>query len=226
MLPAFLESQDNDTDYRINKNNNNIKKRQNKAQFINFFERDGNAVWNFSFINRQILTTVLSPRGKQQTIINKIINDYNEHDYTVTLLYGAPGKGKSMIPHLLAKQLLSLPEIKKVSLVDTFYPFQAGNQFSSLYNKASPSKDTPLIIVLEEVDIGLSKIHDGTLETHRDIPTLISNKTDWNMFFDRFDRKLYPWVYFIMTTNKSMTYFNEFDTSYMRCGRVNLKCEV
>jgi hypothetical protein len=198
-----------------------------RKKFINYYERDGNAVWNFCFVSRQIPFTEFTARSNQQKVIDVIQFDYEQRDYTVVLLWGAPGKGKSMIPHFIAKQLLNSDlQIKKVSLVDSFYPFQAGNQFSSLYNKVSPSKDSPLIIVVEEVDIGLSKIHDGTLVTHRDIPILITNKTDWNIFFDRFDRKLYPWVYFIMTTNKNASYFDELDASYMRDGRVNLKCQV
>jgi hypothetical protein len=198
-----------------------------QKKYINFYERDGNAVWNFSFISRQISPTELTARPNQQKIIDDIKKDFINRTYTVALLYSPPGKGKSMIPYFLAKQLLNdEPNIKKVSLVDSFYPFQPGNQFSSLYNKVSPSKESPLIIILEEVDIGLSKVHDSTLITHQDIPTLITNKTDWNMFFDRFDRKLYPWVYFIMTTNKTASYFDELDPSYMRSGRVNLKCSV
>ena len=58
-----------------------------------------------------------------------------------------------------------------------------------------------MIVVLEEIDMPITKMHDGSLIPHRDIPTQITNKTDWNQFFDRFDRLQYPYVYFIMTTN-------------------------
>ena len=117
-------------------------------------------------------------------------------------------------------------EYKKISLVDTFNPSQPGEKFSTLYTKVFPSKDSPLIVVIEEIDIMMTKIHTDTVCQHRDIPTLITNKIDWNMFLDRFDRGLYQHVIFIMTTNKSDTYFDELDVSYMRENRVNIKCKV
>lgn len=196
------------------------------AKQVQLCELDGNAVWNLHFITRSIPVTDLDPRTQQQNAINTIMETYKKMGYVVALLYGEPGKGKSMISLFLAKWLLGLKDIKKVTLVDTFFPFQPGNQFSTLYTKVSPSKDSPLIVVVEEVDIGLLQMHTGTLVTHRDVPTMLSSKTAWSLFFDRFDRKQYPWVYFIMTSNKHASWFDELDASYMRAGRVNLKIAI
>ena len=115
---------------------------------------------------------------------------------------------------------------KKISLVDTFNPIQPGDKFTSLYTKIAPTQEYPLIIVIEEIDIIINAIHTNTVIQHRDIPIQMCNKIDWNMFFDRFDKGLYPHIIFIMTTNKSANYFDDLDISYMRKGRVNLKCEV
>jgi hypothetical protein len=111
-------------------------------------------------------------------------------------------------------------------MVDTFNPTQPGDKFNTIYIKSSPKKDKPLIVILEEADILLSNIHSNSIEIHRDIPIQITNKIQWNMFFDRFDRQLYPHVIFIMTSNKSISYFEELDSSYMRTGRVNCKFEL
>jgi hypothetical protein len=196
------------------------------AKQIQICELDGNAVWNLHFTTRNIPVTELEPRTQQQNAISTIMEVYKKSSYAVALLYGEPGKGKSMISHFLAKALLGMKDITKVTLVDTFFPFQPGNQFNTLYTKVLPCMDSPLIIVVEEVDIGLSQMHNGTLIMHRDVPTMLSNKTAWSLFFDRFDRKQYPWVYFIMTTNKNASYFDELDASYMRTGRVNLKIQI
>ena len=83
--------------------------------------------------------------------------------------------------------------------MDSFNPFQPGDYFNSLYNKVSPDRNSPMIVVLEEIDMLITKMHDNSLMPHRDIPTQITNKTDWNQFFDRFDRLQFPYVYFIMT---------------------------
>ena len=45
-------------------------------------------------------------------------------------------------------------------------------------------------------------------------------------WFDKLDKGFYPHVYIIMTTNKSINYFDELDKSYMRNNRVNLKAEL
>jgi hypothetical protein len=195
---------------------------------INFIEKEGTAYWNLFYIQRKIKTTTLLPRQSQSDILQHIYQEFVQRSYVVTLLYGDPGNGKSMIPYFLAKYMLNdaLPKYKKVSLIDTFNPFQPGEKFSTLYTRISPSKDSPLIVVLEEIDIMINKMHCNTIVQHRDIPTLISNKSDWNMFLDRFDRGLYPHVIFIMTTNKSAEYFDELDPSYMRLNRVNIKCKV
>ncbi len=207
---------------------NTSGKPSKKSRKITFYEREGTSYFNLFYVQRQIETTTLVPRTSQSHIVQRIYQEFVQRSYVVTLLYGDPGKGKSMIPYFLAKYMLNdaLPKYKKVYLIDTFNPFQPGEKFSTLYTRISPSKESPLIVVLEEIDIMINKMHCNTIVQHRDIPTLISNKIDWNMFLDRFDRGLYPHIIFIMTTNKSTEYFDELDPSYMRLNRVNIKCKV
>ena len=204
---------------------NNEKEKGANKYIITFYNLEGN-YWNLHSFNKPLEITKLEPRTNQSAIVKKLRTEYDSKGYAVALLHGAPGTGKSMVPYFLAKQLLSAKEtiIKKVSLVDSFNPFQPGDYFNSLYNKVSPEHNSPMIVVIEEIDMFITEMHDGTLNRHRDIPTQITNKTDWNKFFDRFDRLQFPHVYFIMTTNKSASYFEELDGSYMRYGRVNIKC--
>lgn len=195
---------------------------------ITFYEREGNSYFNQFYTQRLIPCTTFTPRDYQQDIVERIHADYITRNFCVALLHGEPGKGKSIIPYFLGKYMLEncCDKYKKISLVDTFNPIQPGEKLSTIYTKISPVKDSPLIIVIEEVDIMMMKIHTNTVVQHRDIPTLITNKNEWNMFLDRFDRGLYQNIILIMTTNKSAEYFDELDPSYMRVNRVNLKCRV
>lgn len=223
-----ISKNDDDEDDNDNNQPMNAGKCSKKSRKIAFYEREGTAYWNLFYVQRQIESTTLIPRQNQSNIVEHIYQEFVQRNYVVALLYGEPGKGKSMIPYFLAKYMLdsTSPRYKKVSLIDTFNPFQPGEKFSTLYTRISPTKDSPLIVVIEEIDIMMNKLHNNTLVQHRDIPTLISTKIDWNMFLDRFDRGLYPHIIFIMTTNKSAEYFDELDPSYMRLNRVNIKCKV
>jgi hypothetical protein len=210
-------------------NDGNEKTENNgKNNYINFYSLEGNAYWNRHYCNRPLEITKLQPKHEQEEILKQLKAEYDSRSYVVALLHGPPNKGKSMVPYFLAKSLLLQTDskIKKVSLVDTFNPFQPGDYFNTLYNKVSPSKDAPLIVVLEEINVCVFRMHEGSLKVHADIPTQITSKTDWNQFFDRFDRLQYPYVYFIMTTNETAGYFDNLDPSYMREGRVNLKCGI
>lgn len=97
---------------------------------------------------------------------------------------------------------------------------------SNLIENIEPNSVKKLIIVLEEVDILIVKLHSNLCRLHGDIPTLIKNKQDWNKFLDKIDRNIYNNIILIMTTNKTLEFFNELDPSYLRDGRLDLSFTV
>lgn len=129
-----------------------------------------------------------------------------------------------MIPLLLAKKMQT-PTVK-VNFCDTFKPTDPGDLFNKLYNSVSPSKDSPLIVVLEEFDITLRRLHDNRIEDHKHIPKEVCDKASWNQFLDRFDRKYFPHVILVLTSNMSPDAINSMDSSYIRQGRVNVMISV
>jgi len=188
-----------------------------KKKTINYFERDGN-YWRFKYVNININLDV-KPRKNQETIIEQICEYEKSKMNTVCLLYGDTGLGKSTIPVLLAKKL-------NYSLVDTFNPIEPGDTLANLINCINPTQKKKLIIVLEEVDNMIDKIHNNVITTHKEIPIQIKNKQDWNLFFDKIDRKLHQNIIVIMTSNKSPSYFDDLDKSYLREGRISMKIQI
>jgi hypothetical protein len=195
---------------------------------INLWEREGNYFY-LHYSKRNFDISRFEPREQQTKIITQIIQFYESNRYSVVLLHGEKGTGKSMIPMLITKALAeankSIPEFK-VSFCDTFKPTDPGDSFVSLYNKINPEKTSPLVVVFEEFDIMVQQIHHGKIQNHKYVPTNITDKPSWNQFFDRFDRKYYPWVILVLTSNVSPFVIDSLDPSYIREGRVNQTFEV
>jgi hypothetical protein len=193
---------------------------------IQFYEREGQYV-HLTYTFRTISLPKFIATGTQKYAIEQIIKVYKEKTQCTAILHGLPGTGKSMISLLLAQELISDTNI--VSLVDTFNPFEPGDQFNTLYNKVNPNEKKTFIVIIDEIDIHLKKIKDNSIVLHKYIPIQIKNKCDWTTFFDRFDRKIfYPYTIFIMTTNTEISKLETYldDPSYLRSNRIDLKLKI
>lgn len=211
----------------INKNDKDPSKEIQVIK-INLWEREGNYYY-LHYSKRDFDISQFEPKEPQIKIIEQIVKFYETNRYSIVLLHGEKGTGKSMIPMLLAKALADANKENsqyKVGFCDTFKPTDPGDSFVSLYNKVNPEKSSPIIIVMEEFDIMIQQIHYNRIQNHKYIPTNITDKPSWNQFFDRFDRKYYPWVILVLTSNVSPTIIDSLDSSYLREGRVNQIFEV
>jgi len=198
------------------------KKIGNAVKSITYFERSGD-FFRTRYDKRELTDLVFTPRENQQSVIETIVKMFNETKSTVILLTGPPGTGKSTISYCIATYLLSV--CKGISFTDTFNPTTPGDDFGALYRKVNPTKDKPLIILLDEVDGLIDKVKSSIPE-HQYVPTQVRCKTTWNTWLDKIDRGFYPFVIMIMTSNKSIQWFDEIDRSYMREGRVQLKMVI
>jgi hypothetical protein len=184
---------------------------------IALYERGGNFHW-LTYSKRSLSVSRFVARDKQREIIDEVKAHYDEHGHTVVYLHGKPGTGKSLLGLLLTKEFSG-------SLCNTFDPTEPGDSLNGLYNRVSPEKETPLIVVLDEFDVILHNIHTG-VAPHKNIPIQVKNKTTWNQFLDRIQIGMYPNLILVLTSNKTPDYINEMDPSYIRKGRVDLSCEV
>lgn len=169
--------------------------------------------WGYDYANRKIDCKYV-PRPNQKLIINEIVKKFEEKTHHVCYLHGDIGVGKSIIGQLLTK-------ILKGSLYVNFNPTKPGEDFEKLYQKANPTKIKPLVIVIEEFDVMIRKIHEGHEPRNNKLPTSIVNKSDYNTFMDMIDRGLYPYLILILTSNKDPEEIMKLDPSYIRPGRVN-----
>jgi len=205
----------------------NVTQNENRSESdckeLIIWERHG-CYYYLQYSKRTFDVTDFVPRQDQSNVIDEILELYNKNKYCVALIHGKKGCGKSMIPLLLGKKITKKDQ--EVHFCDTFKPTDPGDQFSNLYNLIEPTKESPLIVVLEEFDIIISKIHFGTITQHKSMPSNILDKTSWNQFFDRFDRRYYPWVILILTSNVKPDVIDSLDPSYIRDGRINKVFEL
>ena len=89
-------------------------------------------------------------------------------------------------------------------------------------DEVEPTKDKPLIIVWEEIDIQLALIHQG-IEPHKNIPILVRNKSLWNTLLDKIQLGIYPNIILLLTSNMDVKKINQtLDESYLRPGRMDI----
>jgi hypothetical protein len=183
---------------------------------IHIYERCGS--YEDSWFRKRKITFTLSPRPNQSDIIEKIKNHYDVHNHSVILIHGKPGRGKSIIGLFLANEY-------KSHYCNNLKPWQPGDSIADIVGDIEPSKQHPLIIMFDEFDGVIQKIHNS-IPLHAKIPIAVPDKTGWNKLLDDIQLGLYPYIIIIMTSNSSMLFFNELDPSYLRPGRVDLIFEL
>jgi len=154
-------------------------------------------------------------KENQNTIVHAIIKFYRDNNYCTSFISGAPGSGKTTIAYFLAKELNGC-------ICKTFNPTDPGDQIIQLIRTVNPTPDKPLIVLLDEIDIMIDKIHNNKIDTHKNIPVPVRSKTDFNGFLDDVEIHCKNTI-FILTSNlsKDVIEANTNDKSYLRDGRVN-----
>jgi hypothetical protein len=194
-----------------------------KSRDITVFDRIG-PFWHYKWESFQVSPPNWEPYPSQEQVIHKIMDEFKTRGSATCLLCGPPGSGKSNVPLLLARYMLT--SLEQIAFTDTFNPTDPNDTFSAMYTRISPDQKKPLIVVLEEVDGMVLAMHQNTIKRHEHLPIQVTCKSDWNKWLDRFDRGYYKNVILMMTSNRSLNWFDELDPSYFREGRVNIKMHI
>lgn len=157
------------------------------------------------------------PRLNQKKIIDNIKQLYEKKKNVSCFIHGKPGSGKSMIPLILAKQYKSV--------YANCYDFtEPGCFLGGLYSSIRDNEqdDSPVIVVVEEFDILLRKIHNGEVKQHKSVRVEVKNKSDYNTLMDSFAIGIYYNIILVFTSNTPLDEINQMDASYLRPGRIDL----
>ena len=177
--------------------------------------------WDNKYISRKFKSSCKLPWPSQRKLIDQIMSCYaNNEGHCVVFISGAPGCGKSSIAYFVANMF------KSAHVCDSFEPTCPGDNLDLVYAEASPSMESPLIVILEEVDKTIRAIHANAIEYHKHLPITFRTKSDWSKFLDHIGMSYYPGLILIMTSNDAQESINALDTSYLRNKRVDICDEL
>ena len=188
-----------------------------QPKYLRIFEKSGTFERTYYSV-REHKHFELAPRPPQEEIIQNLLSLYETKKFIVAFIHGPPSTGKSILGLLLAHHF-------KSAYTNAFSPWEPGDTISNLMEEVQPTKERPLIISFDEIDIPLTHIHSG-IPMHPKVPIAIRDKVSWNRFFDNFQRGLYYNVILLLTSNKNSEYFMGMDRSYMKQERIDRTFEM
>jgi hypothetical protein len=184
---------------------------------INIWESFGN-ISNRWYRKRVIKIPNFFPLAHQIPVMDQIIEQYNKTKHVTAFIYGPPGSGKSIIGLLLTKHFSS-------SYCKALRLWKPGETLGNLHCEVDPTEDKPLIILINEIDIPLISITEG-IPNHKYLDICVQDKSGWNDFFDDIQIGMYPNIIVLLTSNKTATFINELDPSYLRESRIDIISEL
>jgi hypothetical protein len=196
----------------------------NEATPIQMLNREG-PFYSLTYKKSDLVPRDLVATSQQHEVMDEILRIWSEKSCATVLLTGDPGSGKSTLAFLLAQKFLKFYGFERIFMTDSWRPSDPNDSFGLVYESAN-THTSPLIVLLEEVDCLFENIVNQTIVSHKYYPIMMRTKTDWNVFFDKFDRQQYKNVVLIMTSNRPLDFFCGLDASMIRDARISLRRHI
>ena len=202
-------------------NNDTDEEEERKVQKIKYLIKKGDyGYFQFScrginIMNQTHMKDGLNFFAYQENLFKQIMNFYKTNNYCKVFLSGDPGCGKTFFSYMMAQKL-------GCYLCDSFDPYEPSSNFNDIYSCVKVTPTSPLILLIDEVDILINKIHNQKVSEHSKYSREIFDKTSYTSFMDKIEFGLYPNVILIMNSNKKKREIDNMDKAYMRSGRINI----
>ena len=186
---------------------------QQTESLLTLWYRRGNFFW-LNWESRHICCSH-NATEKQKEILIEMKEYYNKNSRGVFFINGPPCSCKSTLLQLLGNEY-------KCNICKRFTPTEPGDTLDFLYKSVSPSKECPLIILFDEINVIINMVHNNLIAKHKHIPIEIYDTTTYNTFFDDIDDNLYPYLIVLLTTNLNKNEIDKlYHSCYLRQGRVD-----
>ena len=183
---------------------------------IQLLERYGSP--SHYYYRKRDFTLDKDERPEQTAILDQIELDLKIQPYQTILLHGKQGTGKSMVGLFLARRL-------KGMFCNTMNPFEAGDTLHNIYSYGDVSKISPLVLMLDEIDVYLQKVKIG-ITPHKSLDILVKDKSAWNRMLDSIQKGMYKNLILILTMNETPESIHALDSSFIRFPRVNRSIQL
>lgn len=181
---------------------------------LTVYDREGSFQWLYYSSRSLRFTRLATPRPQQLVVVDDIVAKFAKNGgHHTSFIHGEPGSGKTTIALLVAMRL-------DASFCKTFNPTDPGDSLVSLYNTVKPTRERPLVVLLDEVDTIIRRTHSGSINQHAKFPIMVRDKTTFNGFLDDVS-DAWDDLVIIMTSNVSRAGIDSLDPSYLRAGRVH-----